>query len=290
MHSRAILLFQADDEAAQALVGLLEGDGYPVMVARSLFEAEELARRSKPALLLVDLLVGQRPLDPMELEGLARVARCPVVTMGQRGREDLGPSRYAAREHIERPVGLEALLEVVRRHFHSGRDSQNPNLAVSVGAPLEVELRAGVLWLSGQLDERAIPEVMLEPLAERAPGPLKVDCARVGRVNSTGVRMWMQFVRTLRKRGFEPTLRALCPVLVAHARLIDGILAGCRIESFLCALECETCQAESHALADAQSGVLPEAVCACGGRASAADDASAYEVLFAAGRRSSAPG
>lgn len=285
MSGRAILLLEADEEAAAALVGLLEGDGYPVFTAHSLFQAEDQARRHKPALLLVDVLLGQRPLDPMELEGLVRVARCPVVTLGPRGREDLGPSRYVARAHIERPIGLEALLEVVRQHFHVGRDSQNPNQAVSSGAAVVVELRAGALWISGSLDERATPEALMEPLEGRPAGPLKVDCAQIGRVNSTGVRMWMQFLRKLQRRGFEPTLRALCPVLVAHAKLIDGILASCRLESFLCAVECEKCQSESHVLVEAHTGVLPEVKCACGGRATPLDDASGYGALFAAGKR-----
>ncbi len=285
MSGRAILLLEADDEAAAALVGLLEGDGYPVVTARSLFQAEDQARRHKPALLLVNVLLGQRALDPMELEGLVRVARCPVVTLGPRGRDDLGPSRYVARAHIERPIALEALLDVVRQHFHVGRDSQNPNLAASSGAALLVELRAGALWLSGSLDERATPEAMLAPLEGRAAGPLKVDCAQIGRVNSTGVRMWMQFLRALQRRGFEPTLRALCPVLVAHAKLIDGILAGCKLESFLCAVECESCQAESHVLVEAHAGALPEVACACGGRATTLDDPSGYGALFTAASR-----
>ncbi len=111
MSGRAILLLEADEEAAAALVGLLEGDGYPVFTAHSLFQAEDQARRHKPALLLVDVLLGQRPLDPMELEGLVRVARRQLmffvlVTIVRRGRHVKNQSDATHFDEFSCPIKL----------------------------------------------------------------------------------------------------------------------------------------------------------------------------------------
>jgi ABC-type transporter Mla MlaB component len=281
MSGRPILLLESDEATTAALGSLLEADGFPVVTARSLFQAEELARKAGAALLLVNLHHEKRVLDPAEIEGLARVARCPVVTMSHRGAVD--PVLYATRAHLFRPFDLESLLSAVRKHYQAGVSTLTPvPPQAASGDPLQVELRAGVLSLGGHLDERASLDTMMAPLQGHAGPALKVDCAGLRRVNSTGTRIWIEFMRALRKRGLELTLRALSPTLVAQAKLIDGVLAGCRVESFLCMTECPRCRRESHELVDTSTGALPEVTCACGATAVVADHTSAYDVLFAA--------
>lgn len=283
MAGRPVLLLETDDETTAALVSILESDGFPVVTARSLFQAEEEARRAGPAVLLIDLQQGPRVLDPMEVEGLRRVARgCPVVTLIHRSRADVDPAPYAPAAHLLRPLELDDLLGAVRKHYHAGSQVLTPVPPSAAGDPLRAEVRGGALWLSGGLDERTTLERMLEPLEAHA-GPLKIDCTSLRRVNSTGVRIWIFFVRALAQRGIPVTLRALSPSLVAQAKLIDGVLGPCNVESFQCMLECKLCHHESHELVDTAVRALPIKTCAsCGGEAVPVDDVAAFEVLFAA--------
>ena len=91
--------------------------------------------------------------------------------------------------------------------------------------------------MQGSITERTV----LEP-----PAPLGqhliIDCAGIERINSMGVRAWIQFFENLGTLGVPVTLRRLSPALVLQASMISSFLGRAEVESFFAPYYCGTCE------------------------------------------------
>jgi hypothetical protein len=128
-----------------------------------------------------------------------------------------------------------------------------------------VENECRVLRLHGVIDEHADLSFFAS-----LEGRVQVDLAQVERVNSFGIRAWIDAVR---KVGHEVALEfvALHPTLVDRISMVGGFFDRGTIVSFHAPMRCEACGVEADVLLTAAAcreagGRLPSTACAGCGR------------------------
>jgi len=126
-----------------------------------------------------------------------------------------------------------------------------------------------VVELFGDFDETAD----LRELASALRGPVAIDLGGIRRINSAGVREWIEFVRNL-PEVTELRLIGCSKVSVAQLNLIENFRGPARVESFWAPYAC-SCGNEREILLEAtERGVAagvrarvpsaPPVVCECG--------------------------
>lgn len=137
-----------------------------------------------------------------------------------------------------------------------------------------------VVTLTGVIDEAAD----LTPLAALGARPIEVDLRGVQRINSCGVRTWIDFVRAV--PASVPLRFVRCPPpIVDQCNMVLGFLGHGRLESFYAPLACRECdeqveQLYTTAAVKAGRGVLPPTPCPRCGRLMAIDDLEDQYLLF----------
>jgi eukaryotic-like serine/threonine-protein kinase len=113
-----------------------------------------------------------------------------------------------------------------------------------------------VVRLSGRIDENAD----LSRLASAIPPGARLDLGGINRLNSIGVREWMDFATSAGAKGLQ--LVRCAPVFVDQLNAIANFAGATEIVSVLAAFECEQ-DSEVTVLevqaADARSGRFPAA-------------------------------
>jgi len=117
------------------------------------------------------------------------------------------------------------------------------------------------------------------PAAAQARGEVEVDLGAVRRINSSGVREWVGFVRAAGKAA-RLTLHR-CPVsFVSQMNMISNFVGGARVHSVLVPGLCSGCGAAREELAlvaDLRAGRRDLPPCgACGGAVELDADESEY--------------
>lgn len=140
------------------------------------------------------------------------------------------------------------------------------SLALGRSLQSRIEQRDGAthVVLTGNLDE----SVNLAPLVAVA-GPLVVDLGEMGRINSIGVRTWMNFVRDREKADAPLSIERLSPMMVGQITMITRFMGEqAHVKSLLVPYYCKKCQREhSEVLAVAPGArVTPTITCStCNG-------------------------
>jgi hypothetical protein len=134
-----------------------------------------------------------------------------------------------------------------------------------------------VVELAGDVDEHAA----LGPLGAQLSGPVVLDLAAVRRINSQGVRTWIDFLRALSAVTRLVFRRCSVPV-ITQINMIANFRGPAQVVSFYAPYVCDACGAEAEHLIDVAEqrgrGVrMPEVACAaCGGAMSFDDVADRY--------------
>lgn len=116
-----------------------------------------------------------------------------------------------------------------------------------------IENRPGATWvaLSGQLNEAAD----LKPLSQ-LPGPLVIDLSGLDRINSVGVRDWMDFVRAREQAGIELTFERCSPSMVSQMSMITHFMGTrSRVKSIQIPYLCTACKTEHLHVLEVTRGV-----------------------------------
>lgn len=100
--------------------------------------------------------------------------------------------------------------------------------------------------LSGAIDERC----ELDRLAT-LEFPLVLDLAEVDFVNSTGLRAWIRFLRSVRDRG-TITIERCSERMVMQLSMVSDAHAGLTVTSFYAPYVCDACGNESRCLLEAR--------------------------------------
>ncbi len=117
----------------------------------------------------------------------------------------------------------------------------------------QIEPRDGGTWiaLSGPITELAD----LTPLT-RQRGPLRMDLAGVDRINSVGVRNWIQFVTKAETMGLSVAFERVSPALVLQMSMITNFMGTHpQIRSLLAPYLCTSCQNEHLQAIEVTPGV-----------------------------------
>ena len=69
-----------------------------------------------------------------------------------------------------------------------------------------------------------------------------IDTRGVTRMNSMGVRNWIDFVELLQQRSPEVIIRQMPPVMVSQASMITSFVGRSTVESFLSPWFCPSCE------------------------------------------------
>jgi anti-anti-sigma regulatory factor len=110
---------------------------------------------------------------------------------------------------------------------------------------VEQQTAATRVMISGEICE----ETDFQPILE-IPGPLVLDLAGVSRINSCGVREWLNFVVHLRQGGRELILERCAPVIVTQLNTIYNFTGGGQVRSVFGPYYCPACDREENHLID----------------------------------------
>ena len=124
-----------------------------------------------------------------------------------------------------------------------------------------VERRGGTTWvaLSGNINETT----SFTALAN-LPGPLVIDLAELSRINSIGVRHWMDFVRAREQAGVELTFERCSPIMVGQMSMITHFMGvRSRVKSVHVPYACPSCKHEHLQVLEAARGTQVERALAC---------------------------
>lgn len=154
--------------------------------------------------------------------------------------------------------------------------------------PFRIDLAPGagveVVTMSGVIDEAA-DLTPLAALGQRpGQGPIEVDLHAVERINSAGVRAWIDAVRALPPT--VPVTFVRCPpAIVDQCNMVTGFLGHGRLASFFAPMVCRECDEQVDTLytvaaVHAAHGALPPSPCPRCKRPMAIDDLEDQYLLF----------
>jgi len=99
--------------------------------------------------------------------------------------------------------------------------------------------------LVGEINEETN---ILEPLVVSGVPEIRINCKGVRRINSIGVKTWVQLFSNLRNKGVELKFVECSPALVQQANLFPNFLMGRELVSFYGPFLCSDCDKESEYL------------------------------------------
>jgi anti-anti-sigma regulatory factor/DNA-directed RNA polymerase subunit RPC12/RpoP len=107
----------------------------------------------------------------------------------------------------------------------------------------KVEPQQDVTWvgLSGEITEASD----FTPLVSQVSGVTAVmDLAEISRINSSGIRQWINFVTALTRSGSRLTLQRCSPPVVAQLNMSTDFARGAVVRSVLAPYFCTGCKRE----------------------------------------------
>ena len=147
---------------------------------------------------------------------------------------------------------------------------------------IEVAERDGVdvVTIAGIIDENAD----LSPLSELGARPIEVNLRGVRRINSFGVRTWIDAVRRIAPSA-RLTFVQCPPPVVDQCNMVSGFLGHGALTSFFAPMVCAECDEQIDQLFEtaacrANGGKLPETRCPRCGRPMEVDDLEEQYLLF----------
>src|SRR6266571_3360514 len=131
------------------------------------------------------------------------------------------------------------------------RTESSKQQAESVALSWRIKERPGatVVEFFGEIDENAD----FAELRRRLKGAVLFHLAEVRRINSCGVREWVNFVRDLAGVGGELSFVACSPAIVTQLNMIYNFRGPAKIVSFLAPYVCAACDSEEEKLLDVKA-------------------------------------
>jgi hypothetical protein len=119
---------------------------------------------------------------------------------------------------------------------------------------------------NGAVDEDANFAPLLERLKQK--GKVRFDLSGIARINSCGVREWVNFIRSL-PRDCNVELEKCTPAVVSQLNMISNFAGAARVLSVHAPFVCDSCGHEEDVLVSVESGKAPKLASmncsACGG-------------------------
>jgi anti-anti-sigma regulatory factor len=124
----------------------------------------------------------------------------------------------------------------------------------------QVERGSGThVALVGTLDEGGD----LTPLT-KLPGPITIDLGELRRMNSIGVRHWMDFVRVCERSGTALVFERCSPVIVGQITMITRFMGShSHTKSLLAPYICAACKAEHNDVIEVSPAAQVQSAITC---------------------------
>jgi len=137
----------------------------------------------------------------------------------------------------------------------------------------------GTWILTGVIDENADLSFL-----EGLSSPTKLNMKDVKRINSYGVRAWIEAIRKV-PAGVPLDFIECSPAVIDQTNMVAGFLGRGKVTSFFAPMVCSQCGLERDALFHTdeyqREGRLPEVSCERCGGALVVDDLEEHYLLFA---------
>jgi hypothetical protein len=121
---------------------------------------------------------------------------------------------------------------------------------------VKTEKRSAGLWaeLSGDITEDSDFSAVLN----EKPVLLTLDLGGIKRINSTGVREWINFMNALKKDGARIVFERCSVAIVQQLNMIANFAGGAEIQSIFAPYICPSCDAEESKLIDLRATPKPD--------------------------------
>jgi CheY-like chemotaxis protein len=115
MHLPPVLIVEDDPDSRNMLAALLGLHGYRTVTAANGLEALEMARRERPAVILLDLMMPVMDGQTFRREQLgdATLATIPVVVLSAHAKTAELARELGASTHLMKPFDLDQLLRAI---------------------------------------------------------------------------------------------------------------------------------------------------------------------------------
>jgi ABC-type transporter Mla MlaB component len=128
--------------------------------------------------------------------------------------------------------------------------ASSPSAITASSSPLKWRLEpAGTRMralLSGEINENCD----LTELKRALAGDVELDLENITRINSCGVREWVNFMRSLDERVERITFARCSPTVVLQLNTIYNFRGRARVVSFFAPYVCEVCHVDEYRLLD----------------------------------------
>jgi hypothetical protein len=128
---------------------------------------------------------------------------------------------------------------------------------MNVTTPVQIDIRGRAprkLWvaLKGDIDERAD----FSPIWQHDIQALNVDLSEVRRINSVGVRNWMEFVNTLAEKNIEVVFERCSVPIVQQLNMIASFRGRGLVASVFAPYYCSKCDHDHRQLVELNGSVV----------------------------------
>jgi len=122
-----ILVIEDDPDVLGLVVTMLIGEGYRVMTAEDGEEGLTAARRTRPDLILLDLMLPR--MNALQFRAAQRLDRTicdvPVICLSGASHAATVAMALGTEDCLSKPIDFDVLLGVVRRHFPAAGSDYN---------------------------------------------------------------------------------------------------------------------------------------------------------------------
>ena len=116
--------------------------------------------------------------------------------------------------------------------------------------------------ISGTIEEGVDFNLVIGP----TPNEIIISCKDIQRINSAGVKLWIQYFQKLTAKGTKIRFIECSPAIVEQINLIVNFSCGAKIESIYVPYACSSCRAQFVSLFNVEDlkkiyKQLPEPAC-----------------------------
>lgn len=121
---------------------------------------------------------------------------------------------------------------------------------------VETEGDTSIVKLAGFIDEHNKLKTLVEQITATTA---MIDLSGVERINSSGVRDWVNWIAALEANGTKPVLVRCSPAIVAQINLVKNFTGNGAVKSFLVPYRCRDCDEEKTIVVETSEMTSPNA-------------------------------